>query len=138
MVIFVPEDLINEVLSCYSAVDGFSGCWYVMFHLLKFAILYSLLHDNINKSDIIICNMTIIFLKLHILNAGEVHCEQPNNSLYTFTGNLIINKQTLPLSPSQVLLRVWNCVFSYNEKCHFHYYFFHSIMFVLPILQLNI
>ncbi|KAG8383136.1 hypothetical protein BUALT_Bualt05G0153300 [Buddleja alternifolia] len=36
---------------------------------------------------------------------GEVQCEQPNNSLYTFTGNLIINKQTLPLSPNQLLLR---------------------------------
>lgn len=37
---------------------------------------------------------------------GEVHCEQPNNSLYTFTGNLIIQHQTLPLSPNQLLLRV--------------------------------
>ncbi|KAL8532568.1 hypothetical protein ACS0TY_008962 [Phlomoides rotata] len=36
---------------------------------------------------------------------GEVQCEQPNNSLYTFTGNMIINKQTLPLSPNQLLLR---------------------------------
>ncbi|XP_065860929.1 phospholipid-transporting ATPase 3 [Euphorbia lathyris] len=36
---------------------------------------------------------------------GEVQCEQPNNSLYTFTGNLIIQKQTLPLSPNQLLLR---------------------------------
>lgn len=38
--------------------------------------------------------------------AGEVQCEQPNNSLYTFTGNLIFQKQTLPLSPNQLLLRV--------------------------------
>ncbi|EPS65246.1 hypothetical protein M569_09532, partial [Genlisea aurea] len=36
---------------------------------------------------------------------GEVQCEQPNNSLYTFTGNLIINKQTLPINPNQLLLR---------------------------------
>ncbi|PKA49367.1 Phospholipid-transporting ATPase 3 [Apostasia shenzhenica] len=36
---------------------------------------------------------------------GEIQCEQPNNSLYTFTGNLIIDKQTLPLSPNQLLLR---------------------------------
>ncbi|KAH7856369.1 hypothetical protein Vadar_000649 [Vaccinium darrowii] len=36
---------------------------------------------------------------------GEVQCEQPNNSLYTFTGNLIIDDQTLPLSPNQLLLR---------------------------------
>ncbi|KAJ4973795.1 hypothetical protein NE237_006969 [Protea cynaroides] len=36
---------------------------------------------------------------------GVIQCEQPNNSLYTFTGNLIIEKQTLPLSPNQLLLR---------------------------------
>ncbi|KAK9046616.1 hypothetical protein V6N11_052501 [Hibiscus sabdariffa] len=36
---------------------------------------------------------------------GEVQCEQPNNSLYTFTGNLAIDNQTLPLSPNQILLR---------------------------------
>uniref|UniRef100_A0A0E0EXR4 Phospholipid-transporting ATPase n=1 Tax=Oryza meridionalis TaxID=40149 RepID=A0A0E0EXR4_9ORYZ len=32
---------------------------------------------------------------------GEIQCEQPNNSLYTFTGNLIVDKQTMPLSPNQ-------------------------------------
>ncbi|XP_054809122.1 phospholipid-transporting ATPase 3-like isoform X3 [Prosopis cineraria] len=36
---------------------------------------------------------------------GEVQCEQPNNSLYTFTGNLIIQTQTLPVNPNQILLR---------------------------------
>ncbi|KAL5761914.1 hypothetical protein ACOSP7_018178 [Xanthoceras sorbifolium] len=36
---------------------------------------------------------------------GEVQCEQPNNSLYTFTGNLIVQKQTLPINPNQLLLR---------------------------------
>ncbi|XP_019421458.1 PREDICTED: phospholipid-transporting ATPase 3-like [Lupinus angustifolius] len=36
---------------------------------------------------------------------GEVQCEQPNNSLYTFTGNLIIQNQTLPITPNQLLLR---------------------------------
>ncbi|CAN4116247.1 unnamed protein product [Withania somnifera] len=36
---------------------------------------------------------------------GEVQCEQPNNSLYTFAGNLIIQKQTLPLGSNQLLLR---------------------------------
>jgi len=36
---------------------------------------------------------------------GEIECEQPNNSLYTFTGNLLIQNQTLPLSPNQLLLR---------------------------------
>ncbi|KAK1415692.1 hypothetical protein QVD17_31477 [Tagetes erecta] len=36
---------------------------------------------------------------------GEIHCEQPNNSLYTFTGNLILQKQTIPIGPNQILLR---------------------------------
>ncbi|OVA09139.1 Cation-transporting P-type ATPase [Macleaya cordata] len=36
---------------------------------------------------------------------GEVQCEQPNNSLYTFTGNLLFQKQMLPISPNQILLR---------------------------------
>lgn len=46
------------------------------------------------------------FLQVFKLFAGEIQCEQPNNSLYTFTGNLITQKQTLPLSPNQILLRV--------------------------------
>lgn len=41
-----------------------------------------------------------------LLCLGEIQCEQPNNSLYTFTGNLLLDKQTLPLSPNQLLLRV--------------------------------
>eukprot|EP00850_Spirogloea_muscicola_P018286 SM000166S02467 [mRNA] locus=s166:161533:170771:+ [translate_table: standard] len=36
---------------------------------------------------------------------GTVECEQPNNSLYTFTGNLVTGKQTLPVTPNQILLR---------------------------------
>ena len=32
-------------------------------------------------------------------------CELPNSSLYTFTGNLLLDGKTLPLSPNQVLLR---------------------------------
>ncbi|KAI3696543.1 hypothetical protein L1987_79561 [Smallanthus sonchifolius] len=36
---------------------------------------------------------------------GEIHCEEPNNSLYTFTGNLMLQKQTLPIGPNQILLR---------------------------------
>ncbi|KAK9063424.1 hypothetical protein SSX86_017294 [Deinandra increscens subsp. villosa] len=36
---------------------------------------------------------------------GEIHCEQPNNSLYTFTGNLMLQKQTIPIGPNQILLR---------------------------------
>lgn len=36
---------------------------------------------------------------------GKIECEHPNNSLYTFIGNLVIGKQTLPLTPNQILLR---------------------------------
>lgn len=36
---------------------------------------------------------------------GNVTCEQPNNSLYTFTGNLNIMGKTLPLGPDQVGFR---------------------------------
>jgi len=35
----------------------------------------------------------------------QVECELPNSSLYTFTGNLMLDGRTLPLSPNQVLLR---------------------------------
>ena len=34
---------------------------------------------------------------------AQVDCEQPNNSLYTFTGNLVMHGETLQLSPNQVL-----------------------------------
>lgn len=34
----------------------------------------------------------------------QVNCEQPNSSLYTFTGNLFDGKKTLSLSPNQVPL----------------------------------
>lgn len=42
---------------------------------------------------------------------GEVRCEQPNASLYTFTGNLVLSppavqeEQTVPLSQASLLLR---------------------------------
>lgn len=41
---------------------------------------------------------------------GEIHCEQPNASLYTFTGNLILKRAharsgTIALSPASILLR---------------------------------
>ncbi len=42
---------------------------------------------------------------------GEVRCEQPNASLYTFTGNLMLappvapDQQTIPLSQASLLLR---------------------------------
>lgn len=62
----------------------------------------------------------IIFLlpynDLLLVSAGEVQCEQPNNSLYTFTGNLIIEKQTLPLSPNQLLLRVCFDLHFFNSE----------------------
>ncbi|KAI5437312.1 Phospholipid-transporting ATPase 3, variant 4 [Lathyrus oleraceus] len=50
---------------------------------------------------VVSCDVQFLFKLL----AGEIQCEQPNNSLYTFTGNLIIQDQTLPLSPNQLLLR---------------------------------
>jgi phospholipid-transporting ATPase len=34
-----------------------------------------------------------------------IECEHPNNSLYTFVGNLYIGKQTIPITPNQILLR---------------------------------
>ena len=57
--------------------------------------------------------------KLHVLceggslsvMQGEVRCEQPNASLYTFTGNLLLappvvrEEQTVPLSQASLLLR---------------------------------
>ncbi|KAG0584958.1 hypothetical protein M758_3G246700 [Ceratodon purpureus] len=36
---------------------------------------------------------------------GVITCEHPNNSLYTFTGNLEISKQIIPITPNQILLR---------------------------------
>ena len=42
---------------------------------------------------------------------AEVQCEQPNASLYTFTGNLVLTgpgqagQQTVPLSQASLLLR---------------------------------
>lgn len=35
----------------------------------------------------------------------RVDHELPNSSLYTFTGNLLLDGRTLPLNPNQVLLR---------------------------------
>lgn len=49
-----------------------------------------------------------------LLLCRQIQCEQPNNSLYTFTGNLIIEKQTLPLSPDQLLLLVWSTAFAFS------------------------
>ena len=45
----------------------------------------------------------------HVLQ-GEIRCEQPNASLYTFTGNLLLSppvsqEQTVPLSQASLLLR---------------------------------
>ena len=42
---------------------------------------------------------------------GEIHCEQPNASLYTFTGNLVLQRDhiaksgTLAMTPASILLR---------------------------------
>jgi hypothetical protein len=35
----------------------------------------------------------------------QVECELPNSSLYTFTGNLVLDGRILPLTPNHVLLR---------------------------------
>lgn len=65
-------------------------------------------------------SLVSILMNVLFLIAGEVQCEQPNNSLYTFTGNLIIDKQTLPLTPNEIMLRVWYVIyFSY-----FYLFFF--------------
>ena len=53
---------------------------------------------------------------------GEVRCEQPNASLYTFTGNLVLSapfvveEQTVPLSQASLLLRGSSLR---NTKCVF-------------------
>ncbi len=45
------------------------------------------------------------------MSQGEIHCEQPNASLYTFTGNLVLQRDhiaksgPLALSPACLLLR---------------------------------
>ncbi|MBA0840335.1 hypothetical protein Goarm_002924, partial [Gossypium armourianum] len=36
---------------------------------------------------------------------ATVHCEDPNPNLYTFVGNIEFEKESYPLSPSQLLLR---------------------------------
>jgi len=54
----------------------------------------------------VLCALEFFIFNLDKRLTGEVQCEQPNNSLYTFTGNLIMDKQTIPLSPNQLLLRV--------------------------------
>lgn len=36
----------------------------------------------------------------------EVNCEQPNESLYTFKGNVIMGQDTVPVAVEQILLRV--------------------------------
>ncbi|KAH7515836.1 hypothetical protein FEM48_Zijuj10G0068500 [Ziziphus jujuba var. spinosa] len=59
---------------------------------------------KLQVGDIVRVSMRLRFIIQDVFN-GEVQCEQPNNSLYTFTGNLIIQKQTVPLTPNQILLR---------------------------------
>lgn len=36
---------------------------------------------------------------------GDMTCEKPNASLYTFTGNLKLNTKTIPLRPEHLILR---------------------------------
>ena len=66
--------------------------------------------------------------------AGEIQCEQPNNSLYTFTGNLVVQKQTLPLSPDQLLLRVWLTVSTvglFSPFCALFLQFYDLVMHIV-------
>jgi hypothetical protein len=39
--------------------------------------------------------------------SSSIECEQPNNSLYTFTGNLQLGQQKLPLTTNQVRRRLF-------------------------------
>ncbi|KMZ59894.1 putative Phospholipid-transporting ATPase, partial [Zostera marina] len=66
-----------------------------------------LLNDReINNTPIdILQDGNWVTLPWRMLKVGEIQCEHPNNSLYTFTGNFLINEQTLPLSSNQLLLR---------------------------------
>lgn len=87
----------------------FKGFAFILIHssesLYKWTLVYFSVHQMLIEvlSELICC---INLMNILYLIAGEVQCEQPNNSLYTFTGNLIIDKQTLPLTPSHILLRV--------------------------------
>jgi phospholipid-transporting ATPase len=47
---------------------------------------------------------------------GTIECEHPNNSLYTFVGNLVFEKQTIPITPNQILLRVCQSISLSNYK----------------------
>lgn len=51
-------------------------------------------------------NLSMLSIIVILHEAGVIVCEHPNNSLYTFTGNLEISKQTIPITPNQILLRV--------------------------------
>jgi phospholipid-transporting ATPase len=46
----------------------------------------------------------------HVEDVAQLHatinCEQPNESLYTFKGNLTMDGTTIPITNEQILLRV--------------------------------
>lgn len=90
-------------------VSEFKGLVYFMFACIinKCGMEFIVLLQSIFVHLQVNCGFLCTYLMdAHFFKAGEIQCEQPNNSLYTFTGNMIINKQTLPLSPNQLLLRV--------------------------------
>ncbi len=48
----------------------------------------------------------------------QVECELPNSSLYTFTGNLVLGGQTLPLTPNQARRQCAAMRGRMRTKCH--------------------
>nr|GMD18237.1 phospholipid-transporting ATPase 3 [Ipomoea batatas] len=61
--------------------------------------------EKVAEFEEISSSQDLIFIGFSVDTACEIQCEEPNNSLYTFTGNLLTQSQTLPLSPNQLLLR---------------------------------
>lgn len=92
----------------YCSAAFFFPAMSLIFTWLYLSIHFFCVDDVVNNLVLMLflCCFLADQILLFISYPGEVQCEQPNNSLYTFTGNLIIQKQTLPLSPNQLLLRV--------------------------------
>nr|GMD13415.1 phospholipid-transporting ATPase 3-like isoform X1 [Ipomoea batatas] len=61
--------------------------------------------EKVAEFEEISSSQDLIFIGFSVDTVCEIQCEEPNNSLYTFTGNLLTQSQTLPLSPNQLLLR---------------------------------
>uniref|UniRef100_H2YCN1 Uncharacterized protein n=1 Tax=Ciona savignyi TaxID=51511 RepID=H2YCN1_CIOSA len=46
---------------------------------------------------------------------GKIECEAPNNHLHKFTGNMVLNNQTLPIDNEKILLR--GCTLRNTDWC---------------------